>query len=111
MNAERVTLNAEQGFTIIELGMVMVIFTTIFVIVTVAMINFFKSYNFSFEEYQAVTNAQAAVTRMVRDIREARTGENGAWPLVSASDTSIMFYADVTNDGKTDLVRYYIDGT
>jgi len=48
---------------------------------------------------------------MVRDIREARMGDDGSWPIVDASDNSFTFYSDVTNDGRSDKVRYFLNGT
>jgi type II secretory pathway pseudopilin PulG len=107
----QISRQAENGFTIIEIGMVMVILTSILVIVTASMIYFFQSYNFSFEQYQSVSSAQTGMGRMSRDIRESRTGENGAWPIVNAGDTSFSFYSDITNDGRADLVRYFVAGT
>ena len=48
---------------------------------------------------------------MLRELREARSAENGAWPLVQTDDATIVFYSDVTNDGRTDRVRYFLSGT
>jgi len=101
----------KMGFTILEIAVVMAILGTVFVGLATSMAYFFQSYTFSYEEYQAIGIAQSTLTRMVRDIRESTTGENGAWPLINASDNSFSFYSDVTGDGKTDLVRYFLDGT
>lgn len=48
---------------------------------------------------------------MLRELREARSGENGAWPLVQTDDATIVFYSDVTNDGRADKIRYFLNGT
>lgn len=72
---------------------------------------FFQNFMFSFEQFDVLNITQSSLTRVVRDIREARTGETGAWPIIEALDNSFTFYSDVTNDGKADRVRYYLDGT
>lgn len=100
-----------QGFTILEIAISLFLFTMVMGAVTVFFIYYLRNYSLSFEENQMVNIAQNALTQMNRDIREARSGEDGAWTIVEASDTSFTFYSDVTNDGRTDRVRYFVSGT
>jgi hypothetical protein len=72
---------------------------------------YFSNYAFSFEENQQIGLAQNALTSMIREIREARSGDDGSWPIVQTDDNTFVFYSDVTNDGRTDRVRYFIQGT
>jgi len=107
----RQTNNSERGFTILELIIALFIFTSVVVTAAAISVYYFRDSSFSFEEYRALSQAQTTVTTMAREIREARLGDNGAWPLVAADDTSFTFYSDVTGDGKTDRVRYFLSGT
>jgi prepilin-type N-terminal cleavage/methylation domain-containing protein len=100
-----------QGFTVIEILTVIGILSIVLSGIAAFMIYAFQSYSFSFAEYGAVELARSSVTRINRDIREIRTGETGGWPIINASDNSFSFYSDVTNDGKADRVRYFLDGT
>ncbi len=74
------------------------------------LISYSNAYNFSFEESQKISAAQGSLTRIIKDIREARQSETGAWPLVTTNDTELTFYADVTDDGIVDRVRYFLVG-
>jgi len=100
-----------RGFTILEVVIALFLFTSIIGTVTIFFVYYLRNYSFSFEENQLVNISQSGMTQMIRQIREARNGENGAWPIVDASDTSLTFYSDVSNDGRTDRVRYFVDGT
>jgi hypothetical protein len=48
---------------------------------------------------------------MTREIRAAAPSENGAFPLVAVSSSTISFYSDVDGTGQRDLVRYYLSST
>lgn len=87
------------------------IFALIAAGVSLFMVYYLRSYSFSFDEHQAITQAQTGITTMIREIREARNGDNGAWPIINADDNQFTFYSDVTNDGRTDQVRYFLNGT
>jgi type II secretory pathway pseudopilin PulG len=102
--------NTQAGFTLLELIIAMFMFTAVVVVAAVISLYYFRDYSFSFEEYRALSQTQTVLTSMVREIREARLGDNGAWPIVEASDSSFTFYSDVTGDGRTDRVRYYLSG-
>lgn len=102
---------ANKGFTLIELflgGALILIITAALVVLSTL---YFQNYAFSFEETLSINYAQTAVTSMVREIREARYGEDGAWPISQADDYAFTFYSDVTNDNRSDRVRYFVDGT
>ncbi len=100
-----------KGFTLLELIIAMFIFSAIAAGTVLFFIFYLNSYSFSIEEVQAIGKAQHGLTTIIREIREARMGEDGAWPILAAEDNSFIFFADVTNDGRSDRVRYFIDGT
>ena len=97
-----------SGFTLIEIMLSIFIFGSIVTVVLSFAVYFFRNYSFSFEETQSISLAQTAVTKMVREIREAKTSETGTWPIITAEDNLFSFYSDVTNDGRSDLVRYFL---
>lgn len=99
-----------RGFTLVETIVAVFLFVGLVGAVSGFAIFFFKNFSFSYEEQQSVNLIHGAVTRISRDIREARTGNQGAWPIISAGDNEFIFYSDVTNDGRTDRVRYFLDG-
>lgn len=101
----------KAGFTLVEVIVAIFIFSIVVAGVAGFAIYYIRNYSFSFEETQSVGQAQQALTTMIREIREARSADNGAWPLTSLDDNSFIFYADVTNDKRADRVRYFIEGT
>lgn len=100
-----------KGFTLIELLIAMAIFLVIAAGTVLFFLFYLNTYSFSLEESKAIGLAQQGLTTMVREIREARIGESGAWPIEIAQDNTFTFYSDVTNDGRSDRVRYFIEGT
>lgn len=99
------------GFTLVEVMVATFIFAIIAGLVAVFAVYYFQSYTFSFEENQSIGIAQSSLTTMMREIREARAGDDGAYTIISAQDNSFTFFSDVTNDGRTDRVRYFLNGT
>jgi prepilin-type N-terminal cleavage/methylation domain-containing protein len=103
--------NNNTGFTLVELMVAMFMFSAIVAGVAGFSAYYFKNYAFSFEENQQIGLAQYAMTSMIREIREARSGDDGSWPIVQADDNTFIFYSDITNDGRPDRIRYFIQGT
>jgi prepilin-type N-terminal cleavage/methylation domain-containing protein len=100
-----------QAFTLVEVMIAVALFSTIVALVAGFAYFYFRNYSFSFSEHQAVSESQAALTQLIRDIRRSRPGDDGSWPIVQADDNAFTFYADVTGDNRTDRVRYFLNGT
>lgn len=97
-----------NGFTLLEVIIAVFLFSAIVALVAGFAVYFFRNYSFSFEEQQVVSESQSALTQMIREIRRARLGDDGSWPIIEAEDTAFMFYSDVNADGRTDRVRYFL---
>jgi prepilin-type N-terminal cleavage/methylation domain-containing protein len=101
----------EQGFTLIEILVVMVI-TGIFGIALLGLQYIISQNQVEvWKNYLSVDDANANITRLVRELRNARTGDNGAYALVQADDQELIFYADIDYDGETERVRYTLVDT
>jgi len=55
-------------------------------------------------------SANVALRSLLKELRNARTAENGAYPLAQTDDQEIIFYANVDNDSQTERVHYWLDG-
>lgn len=99
------------GFTLLELIMATFIFSILTAGVVTFSLYYLRNNSFSFEANQAIGIAQQNVTRIVREIREARSADDGAYTIAQADNNTFIFYSDVTNDGRTDRVRYFLNGT
>ncbi|MBU0570281.1 prepilin-type N-terminal cleavage/methylation domain-containing protein [Patescibacteria group bacterium] len=61
--------------------------------------------------YISVDEANTNISTLVRELRNTRTGDNGAYPLEQALDQEIIFYSDIDFDGQTERVRYFLSET
>lgn len=100
-----------RGFTFLEVIISVFLFSVIVALVAGFSLYYFRNYSFTFEEQQQVGQAQTALTQMIREIRKARPGDNGSWPLVQTDDSTFIFYSDVNGDNRTDRIRYFVSGT
>lgn len=99
------------GISLLEI----IVYIAIFAIVTVLVTNFiaqgYKVYYFGQEQSDATRHAQKGVAVMVKEIREARQGDNSAYPIELADDQEFIFYSDIDQDDSTERVRYFLDAT
>lgn len=102
---------SERGFTIIEILIAMVI--TGMMGAALLGLQFIISQNqiVAWQSYISVDEANTNVTSLVREVRTAKEGDNGAYPLASADDQEIIFYSDYDFDGVTERIRYFLNGT
>ncbi len=107
----KATRVGQAGVTLIELLLVVFIFVVFVTVMAVFFDYFFDSYYFTFDQNRTIDEVKVSVDRMTREIREAQTSQEGAYPLQVAEDQQIAFYSDVDNDGEVEYVRYYLNGT
>jgi len=63
-----------------------------------------------FQSFLDVENANAGIEIMVREIRNARYGDDGAYPLQVCSDQNLTFFTNTDTDDATEKVQYFLDG-
>jgi type II secretory pathway pseudopilin PulG len=100
-----------KGFTIIEVVVTIGIFS--FIIVTMLMFTA-RSYSSFFslnDKTSVVTKARQAVDVLGGEMREAQSSDIGAYALVSATATELIFYANVDASSDIERVRYTISGS
>lgn len=102
-------MKTHQGFTLVEMLVSAFIMGLVILGALAFAVYYFQSSSFSFEEVQTINEAQIGTTTIIREIREARISEVGGWPLETANDSSLVFYSDINDDGRTDRVRYFIE--
>jgi len=97
-----------RGVTLIE---TMVSILTMIIVVSFifgAIVNFYQTRSYSWDLALAVNEARLGIKTMTGEIREAQTGDNGAYPIELASDKEFIFYGDIDKDGAVERVRYFI---
>jgi hypothetical protein len=79
--------------------------------VTASIFGLYRSYYYTFQRMQAIEEARNGVEIMIKQIREARQGDDGAYIIEKADDYEFIFYSDIDKDNSTERVRYFIDGS
>ncbi len=97
--------------TLIDVIVAISIFTIGIGALSLFFINIWRQNSYALEMGQAAMSASRGVNEMVRYIREARQSDNGAYPVVSASDNDLVIYCDYDRDGKAERLRFYKSGT
>lgn len=99
-----------SGFMLIEI----VIATFM---IGVVMVFSYAWWNLALKEYvmgmgtiNNVEQAQRSLRALTDVIREARDGEDGAYPLSLADDQELIIYSDMNGDLRSDRVRYFLEG-
>ena len=71
----------------------------------------YRSYSYNLQQVAAINEARRGIEIMVKEIREARYGEGGSYPIAQAGDFSFIFYGDIDRDSVVERIRYFLDGT
>lgn len=104
-------MQRQKGFTIVEVS----VGATIIIIILGALYGLQSVMNTSqgliLNQSIKVELANSAMQTLIREIRTARDGDNGAYAIENANNQTLTFYSDVDFDGQTEKVRYFINGT
>lgn len=101
---------SNYGFTLIETLVFMSIFVVIVGILVSSLTIFYRSNEYNLEQAVAVNSARKGVELMVRELREVTFSEEGSYPIIDMSTTSISFYSDTDRDDGIERIRYTLMG-
>ena len=101
----------KQGFSLLEVIMAIFVFSLIIVALSLFILKSYRANYFIFEQIAAIEEARKGIETMVKEIREAREGEDGSYPIIQAGDSQFIFYSDINKDASVERVRYFLDGT
>ncbi len=97
--------------TLVEMMIAIAIFTMGIAGFTTLFSGSLKQNTYVLEMGQTVTTVSRSITSTAKYIREARQGDNGAYPVVFADDNELIFYGDYDKDGVTERLHLYKSGT
>jgi len=100
-----------RAFTLIETLVTIVIFALIMGAMAGAVVMLYKVHGYTWQQSQAINEARKGVETMVREIREAREGDDGSYILEKANDYEFIFYSDIDGNRTAERVRYFVEGT
>lgn len=108
---EHIKNKCHTGFSLVEMLVVIAIFTLLSIAITVSIQKFYQFNAYTIAQSYQVQNARRGLEFTVRDLREMTYADNGAFPLISVGTTSVSFYSDIDRDESVELVAYELIDT
>ncbi len=103
--------NLKKGFTLIEMLVSIALLGMLLVALLALQWMISQNQIAAWRSYTSIDEANLSVASLVREIRNARNADNGAYVVELGNDNQLVFYSDVDFDGDTEKVRYYLDGS
>ncbi len=100
-----------KGFSLAEIVIVVGILGMIMVVIGAFQRDIFVNTKFAQDSLSTTQDSRNILRMMVRELRTSSSGNDGSYPLISASTSTLSFYSDVDADGLKDKVRYYVATT
>lgn len=101
----------QKGMTLVEVLIALAVFVVIMIAIGTFEANIF-SYNSSISgSLNATQNAQIILKTILKEIREMAPGANGSYSIANVGSTTLSFFSDSDNDGKTEKITYSLNGT
>ncbi|MBU1045673.1 prepilin-type N-terminal cleavage/methylation domain-containing protein [Patescibacteria group bacterium] len=100
-----------KGFTLIETLVAVLIFGVIITGLFSIIPFIYRVDSYAWHQAYATNEARRGMKIMIREIREAITGEDGSYVLLSTQDNELIFFSDIDKDDDIERVRYFLGGT
>ncbi len=100
-----------QGMSFIEMIMAIAILFIGMEGVTLLLLKSWDNNKFVLEMGNASFIASRGVGQVISEIRKSRQADNGDYPIESGDDFDLKLYIDIDNDGDTERVHYYLNGS
>lgn len=97
-----------RGFTLIETLVAIAIFALALGAIFGSVVILYRTYGYTWQQSVAIDEARKGIETMAKEIREARMGDDGSYPIEKAEDKEFIFYSDIDEDGKVERVRYFL---
>jgi len=99
------------GMTLVELVVVIGIYTVLLLVITMSITNLYKTNAYSFAQANEVDNARKGMTQWNRDAKELTTAENGTFPIAVIDEHHFGYYSDTDQDNLVEYVEYILAAT
>ncbi len=99
-----------KGMTIVEMMVAITILVLAMGGFTMLFIRSLQMNAFTIEEGTTSLATSRTVDAITSDLRRVRQGDNGGFPIVSASAFDLKVYVNIDNDPATERVHYFIAG-
>lgn len=96
------------GMTLVEVMVAISIFVIAIAGFTLLFARSWQMNSYTLEMGQASMGASQGVNTMVTYIRKARQGDDGSYPIISASGNDLVIFSDYNKDGITERLHFYL---
>jgi type II secretory pathway pseudopilin PulG len=96
-----------RGFTYLELSIAMLLLGMIVVVMGAFANSGFRLWRATRTQLAEQEKVRNAMQRITKEIREMKISDNGSFPVESASQQSIVFFANVDSDTDSERVRVF----
>lgn len=94
-----------------EVVVVVSLSTIVMLAIANVITNFYRYNDYTVAQVSELAEARRGVSFLVRDLREMTFADNGQFPLVETSSTTVIFFSDIDRDDSVELVEYTLDST
>jgi prepilin-type N-terminal cleavage/methylation domain-containing protein len=101
----------KKGMSLVELLITISIFTIGIAGFSLLMLNSWRLNSFVLESGQATNEANRAIDIISKDLRKARPGDNGEYPIKQGENFDLTFYANVDDDPEVERIHYFLDNS
>lgn len=99
----------QNGFSLLEITVVMSIFIILFFVSSDFIIRGFKSILFGYEQDSAVQNAKRITNEIIGEVRESAQSDRGDYLLDTVEEQNFSFFSDIYSDEYIEKIRYFLD--
>jgi len=101
----------KRGFSVIEVLVTLMITLIVLPATMSFLVQSYRSYFAVSSHSSVLETTRRIVDSLTHSLRQATTGDNGAYAIVDASAQSVTFYANVDAVADIERVRYFLQGT
>jgi len=101
-------LNNREGLTLLEVIISVALFSGVLFVISSFFTSTTQFQDLTNQKLQVQQDLQQTFQTIVTQIRSMNFSGSGAYPISSASSSSLIFYSDVDEDGVTERVRYTV---
>lgn len=98
----------KKGVTIAELVVVIGILGLIMIAISTFQVNVIKNNRYAQDSLITLQDGRVIIRTMIKELRSVSPSNNGAFPIIQASTSTISFFSDIDGDGSKEQVRYFI---
>lgn len=99
---------SREGFSVVEVIISAAVFSILIFVVASLRTNVDTLTNLVSQKLQSRQDIDRAMDQMVTEIRSASPSSQGAYPVESATTSSLVFFSDVDSDGLFERIRYTV---